>query len=122
MTVLKKSDIARPVRRKETVEVPELGGEVILQQMTLQLYVDFAVRGMTVTLPGGPDDAKAAGRARGTSPAPVLAACVLDADDQPIFDEAEWESWGMAHRDAAFRLYNRIRALSGMDVEQTAKN
>jgi hypothetical protein len=116
--------VARPVRKQETVEVPELGGEVILQQMTLQLYVDFAVRGMAVTVHDGKNkkDKAAVNTARGTSPAPVLASCVLDADGEPIFDEDEWESWGMANRSASFRLYNRIRALSGMDVEETAKN
>lgn len=121
MTVVKKGQVPRPVRKKETVEVEELGGEVVLQQMTLQLYVDFAVRGMSVSVQDGEKKAQISA-ARGSSPAPVLAQCVLDADDQPIFTEEEWEAWGMQHRDVAFRLYNRIRALSGMDVEETAKN
>lgn len=109
MTVLKKADIARPTRRAETVAVPELGGEVIVRQMTLPLYREVLRYSLSH------EDEVPVAR--------VLADCVVDADQAPIFDEAEWEVWSTAHFTVVVRLYEVIERLSGLrDGEATAKN
>lgn len=106
--VMTKAGISRPVLKRETVMVEALGGEVILQQMTLQLYLETIRYGMAH---------------ENTAPiAKVLAACVLDADDQPIFDEPEWEAWSPGHLTATFELYAKIKSLTGIDLEEAAKN
>ncbi len=107
--VLKKADIARPVRRAETVAVPEFGGEVIVRQMTLPLYREVLRHSLAH---------------EGEVPvARVLADCVVDADQAPVFDEAEWDVWSTAHFPAVAALYERIERLSGLrDLEATAKN
>lgn len=107
--VLKKEDIARPVRRAETVDVPELGGEVIVRQITLSLYREALRFSMTH------DDEVPIAR--------ILADCVVDADQKPVFDEAEWEVWSTAHFPVVIRLYDKIEQLSGLrELEATAKN
>ena len=106
--VMTKADIPRPVLQRETVQVEALDGEVIIQQMTLQLYLETIRYGMAN---------------ENTAPiAKVLAACVLDADDQPVFDEAEWEAWAPGHLIATFDLYAKVKTLSGIDLEKAAKN
>lgn len=109
MSVLKKEDIARPVRRAETVAVPELGGEVIVRQMTLPLYREMLHYSLNH------DGEVPVGR--------VLADCVVDADQVPVFDEAEWDVWSTAHFTVVVTLYEKIERLSGLrDLEATAKN
>lgn len=108
MGVLNKADIPRPTRRSETFEVTELGGEIIVRQMTLQLYNESLIY---------------AARHNGAAPmATLLAACVVDVNYVPIMDEDEWEAWGALNSAAAYRLYQKIRDLSGLDLEAAAKN
>jgi len=106
--VISKSSVQRPVLRAETIDCAALGGAVIIQQMTLQLYLDTIRYGMAHD---------------NTAPiSKVLALCVVDADRAPIFDEDEWEAWSPGHLATVFDLYAKIKALSGVDVEEAAKN
>ena len=106
--VIKKSDIARPVRRSEVMQVDELKGEVVIQQMTLEMYLSMLKYGSTHD---------------NTAPmSMVLAACVLDADGTPVFDEQEWEAWAPANLKIVFELYARIKKLSGVDLDDAVKN
>lgn len=106
MAIVKKGDVSRPVRKEETVEIAELGGEVIVRQMTLPLYLSVVRAGSEK---GDPQLSK------------VLSECVVDSDRFPIFSEEEWDAWGIQHLDASIRLYNRIRDLSGIDEGQAEK-
>lgn len=109
MSVLKKEDIARPVRRSETVTVPELGGDVIVRQITLSLYREALRYSME--------------HEHEVPIARILADCVVDADQAPVFDEAEWEVWSTGHFNVVVVLYEKIERLSGLrDREATAKN
>ena len=144
MTVAKRSDIKRPVRKKEAIAVPELSDkDVVVRQMTLGLYLEVMSSGMSAddlnllrvvreAQESGkpiPDAVRRSFAERGEmNPKPipvcrVLADCVVDADEQPIFSEEEWEAWGMLHKEVPFMLYKRIEVLSGITtVEAAAKN
>lgn len=54
--------------------------------------------------------------------APLLAPTVLDADDTPLFTEAEWEAWGANNMVAALKLWDVAWRLSDLDGKEAAKN
>lgn len=104
--VVEKKDIARPVRRAETVATEDLG-EVVVRQVTLSAYLDIVRRNL----------------AGGEMPiAAMLADCVVDAAGEPIFSEPEWEVWGARHLKTMWVLYDKVRALSNLDPEAAEKN
>jgi hypothetical protein len=48
----------------------------------------------------------------------MLSLCVLDADKQPIYTPDEWYAFASRHIDAAMRLWDLARTLSGIgDVD-----
>lgn len=103
--VVAKKDVARPVRRAETVATEDLG-EVVVRQMALTPYLDSVRRAVNGELPI----------------AAMLADCVVDAAGEPIFSEAEWEVWGARHLKTMWVLYDKVRALSNLDPEAAEKN
>lgn len=109
MALLKKSQIASPVLPKETVDVPELGGEVVVRGLLfserLALYAS----------------ASGDGQVFAKIPA-LLAQTVVDADDVAVFDVEQWEAFGAKHEDAALGLFAVAKRLSGLDAEVAAKN
>lgn len=103
---LKKSDIARPALPMEAVEVPELGGEVIVRGLRLSERLDLAV------------DSEE-GYRRITR---MLSIVVVDTDQVPIFSQDEWEVFGAKNAEAVMRLWVVSKRLSGLDVESAEKN
>lgn len=103
--VVAKKDVARPVRRAETVATEELG-EVVVRQIVLKPYLASVYRATKGELPI----------------AAMLADCVVDAAGEPIFSEAEWEVWGARHLKTMWVLYDKVRALSNLDPEAAEKN
>lgn len=125
MALLRKVNIARPTVRKETVEVEELGGEVIVRGTMLdeRLALVFGV------LPPQPVEGDAPVEAAPEDPraqyghiARLLAYAVVDADGEPIFSAADWQEFGGLHYAATLRLYGIAKRLSGMDTEAGKKN
>ena len=106
---LKKSEIKPPVLPKETHEVPEMGGEVVVRGLLLRERLALF------------DDATA-GAERFGHLAAVLAACVVDADGIAIWTAEQWETFGATNFDEALRLFNVARRLSGLDAEERKKN
>jgi hypothetical protein len=114
--MIRKADIkAPPILPREEVEVTELGGTVIVQGMGLTDRLAIA----TVD------------RAKPRHISQMLACCVLakgdeidgqEIDDEPLFTEAEWESWGAQHIEAAMRLVDVALRLSGYYGQATEKN
>lgn len=107
--MLKKSEVPVPPPLKdETVNVPELNGDVIVRGLMLKDRIDLSL-------------AKGFGRMAG-----MLAPCVLVLDDEgakvPLFTVDEWERWGASHYAAAMTLWDKARILSDLDGEQAAKN
>jgi hypothetical protein len=106
---LSRTDLALPETPREEVDLPELGGGVLVRGLLLRerLALFAALR----------DD--------GTSYASmgqVLAACVVQPDGTPLLTEAEWERFGGAHFAAALRVFAVAKRLSGLDVEDVEKN
>lgn len=104
--ILKKANIAAPTLPKQTVDVPELGGEVVVRGLLLKdrlaLFADAD-----------------AGQAQVSK---LLAATVVDADNEPVYTAAQWEEFGAAHFAASLRLFDVSRKLSGLDAEAAEKN
>lgn len=127
MPLLRKCNIPRPTVRKEAVEVPELGGEVVVRGTALheRLALVFAVappmpaEGEEIQAPPVEADDP---RERYGHIARLLAYAVVDADGEPIFTVDEWLEFGGLHYAATLRLYGIAKRLSGMDTEAAKKN
>jgi len=105
--VIRKADLpAQDPLPREEIEVPELGGSVIVRGV-----------GLTYRLAMATDRSS---KARGVST--MLANCVLDADDEPLMSAEAWEAWGAKHIEASMRLADVALRLSGFNAEDTAKN
>lgn len=135
MALLRKCNIPKPAVRKEAVEVPELGGEVVVRGTMLdeRLALVFGVA------PQAPA-AEADGAGAEAAPAPpaaleqddpreryqhiarLLAYAVVDADGKPVFTVDEWAEFGGQHFAATLKLYNIAKRLSGMVPEEAKKN
>lgn len=106
--VLSKADIKAPVLPKETVEVPELGGAVIVRGLLLRERLALF-------------DAANKGDRFGHL-ASLLASCVIDAEGRQLWTVDEWEQFGAQHFEAALRLFEVAGRLAGLDVEAAKKN
>jgi hypothetical protein len=103
--VIKKGDIKQPVLAKKTVEVPELGGAVVVTGLLLKDRVTMLAKGSLTV-------------------ASMLARTVVDADGELIFDEKEWNTFGSTPEGfkASVALFKEARKLSGFDLEEAEKN
>ena len=105
---------AVPALAREVMPVPELGGDVIVQELTLDARLDFeralrgsARRGVMAMVPH------------------LLAATVVLEDGEPLYTVDEWRAFGArnpARKDAAVGLFNTAMRLSGFDGEAAKKN
>lgn len=110
---IKKSDVKAPSLPEELVEVPELGGEVLVRGLGLAGRMALSQEFKSTYGP----TARSFGHL-----APLLAASVLDADDEPLYTAAEWEAWGSTNYVAALRLWDIAWRLSDLDGKEAAKN
>jgi hypothetical protein len=102
MSLIRRDQIKLPVLRRETVHSEALGGEVVLQALTL---------GVRLALSGKAEDVPI-----------VLAASVRADDGEAVFDVQGWGIWGGSNAAEAMRLFNKVMDLSGMNLEAIAKN
>jgi hypothetical protein len=116
MGLIKRGDIAPPAElAREVVAVAALGGEVVVVELDLSARLEFEA---------------ALAEQRQADPGKLvwlmlprlLALCVRDADDQPLFTVDEWRRFGARHRGAAVDLFNAGMRLSGLDAAESAKN
>lgn len=105
MAVIRKRDVRRPVLARETMQVDALGGEVVVRGMTLAERLrasqaqDYAGVAMT------------------------LAACVLDADDEPVLTQQEWEAFpNIGEAVALYAKVSQLSALAREDVEKKSES
>jgi hypothetical protein len=100
MTVLNKSEIPRPVLPKETINIPELGGEVVVCGLILSERLTVA-------------------RGQGFARMPdMLSRTVVDNEGNPIFSLDEWEIFGISNVAAVFKLFDVAKRLSGLDDDE----
>jgi hypothetical protein len=117
VSVVRKSEVPPPVLPKETVEVPSLGGEVVVRG--LRLVERLALQSEMAK--AGDPSAIGVDEIMRRVPA-LLAMAVIDADGAAIFTAAEWEDFGATHQDDAVRLFNVAMRLAGYGSEEIAKN
>lgn len=106
MPLIKKSDVQAPaIPAESVVEVPELGGEVIVRPLLMRDRLALA---------NEPRDALDP-RVHGFgSISALLTYSVVDADHMPIFTTAEWEAFGAQHMEAAMKLWAVAWEVSGL--------
>ena len=107
MGLLKRGELQHPVLQQETVEVPELGGEVVVRGLRLSERLSITAAG---------DDFERFGNV-----SRVLAWCVLDAEGEPLMSREEWEAFGASHVDSCIRLFGIARRLSLLDQATVEK-
>lgn len=140
MAVLKRAQVAAPTLPKETVAVDALGGEVIVRGLLLTERIALTNRIATLRMAANPQPAKAKAGAAAAPAGPVkaqaydpatdvqlampmlLALCVLDADSEPLWTDAQWQVFGGQHQGQALALFNVAWRLSGFDQAPEAKN
>jgi len=108
VSVLKRSELRRPTLAKETVEVPELGGDVVVRGMLLSERMAAANEEENL-------------ERRMRSMPMVLSWCVLDADGEALMTVDEWQAFGGHHPMAAVRLFNVVQRLSLIHPEDVEK-
>lgn len=119
---LSRNDVKRPVLAKETVDVPALGGEVIVRAMLASEHLGLIAEQVRRHSAAGDGDA---GGALGAEFAPVsrlLALVVIDEQGQPLLDAGEWEAFGGQNPHELLRLHGVAKRLSGIDAEDVQKN
>jgi len=125
MALLQRADVRAPVVRKESVDVPALGGEVIVCSLLLADRLALsALQAELAAVPAQPGETpeQAHSRAGGQIVFHTLARTVVLGDGLPLYTPKEWNEFGAAHPDAVLGLYRKSRALSGHDDETNLKN
>jgi hypothetical protein len=108
MAILNAQTAQLPPLPKRTVDVPEMGGEVIVRGLLLSDRLRLA------GLVGAGADKEVV--------AQTLALTVVDEVELPIWTVAEWERFGAVHFPAALKLFKEAQELSGigLSAEPTA--
>jgi len=114
MTLINRAALVLQDPKREEKHVEALGGSVTVVEMdlTTRLTVERVSSGVDKADPGA---------VYAVVPH-VLAACVLDADGEPLLNRMQWQSFGSRNRDAAVDLFNTAMRLSDIGGEDAAKN
>jgi hypothetical protein len=123
MALIERSEVKVPSLPRETVEVPALGGEVIVRGLLLSERLELSGfhERLADPMPGETDE-QARSRAGGQIVAFTLSRAVVLADGKPLYTQTEWDTFGSKNPDAALDLFNRSRVLAGLDDKDNAKN
>ena len=120
MAVIKRGEVPAPTLAKQTVDMPTLGGDVVVRGLLLTERLAL-VAGMAHT--PADDDATPASRTALYAVMPtLLAQAVVDADGLPLWTADEWQVFGSAHEAKAIELFNTAWRLSGFAQAEQAKN
>lgn len=107
MATLKKGSIAAPALAQEEVEVPSLGGTLMVRALPLTALAGVMARART--------------NPEASLPA-LLAVTVLDADGQQFWSEQEWDLFAGGHLADAVKLHQAAQRVCGLDTEGLEKN
>jgi hypothetical protein len=101
---------------EEVVDVPEIGGEVIVRGFDMPRMLRFwaARRAAFERLGELPSDQQQEVAAGELVPLALHLAVLAD-DGQPVYTEAQWATFGAQHADVAMDLFSRVMSLSGAD-------
>lgn len=118
-----------PVLPKEAIDVPEIGGEVIVRGLLLTERLALFVENLPARSSGdeaagaeGPPIDGAPSANRFIHIPRMLARTVLASDGEPLWTEAQWEHFGAVHFEASLGLFRIAQRLSGLDIEDARKN
>jgi len=101
---ISRDQLRRPSLPKEAVDVPALGGEVVVRGMLLSERIELWSGSVTYA-----------------QVAKALAACVSLDDGKPALTADEWEAFGGQHLDDAIALFSVVKRLSGLGTEAEKK-
>lgn len=102
MARVRREDLAEPVLGSEVVAVAELGGDVEVKALPLDV-----LQSLLGAARSNPDRAVAS----------FLASTVLSDDGAPLWPAEKWLVWGGAHVHAAMRLYAAAQRVCGIGAE-----
>ena len=123
MAALERSALPRAVLPQETVAVDSLGGDVIVRGMDMEQQLRFSsLRRRLVQPLDGETAEQAAERAGGQLVPLALHWCVVLADGEPAYSEAEWRVVGGVHASDAITLFNTAMQLSGQNTQAEKKS
>lgn len=108
MGVISRDAVKPPALPRETVPVPELGGDVVIQGPRASARIS-----MQSATTEGVDSMR---------PAALLASSVVDKDGQALFTADQWDEWGGTHYAAFLNLVGAAMRLWGFDREENRKN
>lgn len=116
---IERNQVKAPQLAREVVNVPSIGGEVIVRGMRMSdrmaLWDCSKPRGMET-------DEQAKARAEQFMVAETLARTVVLADDQPLWTVAEWDVFASANSEETLRIFAIANRLSGGDTAAVEKN
>jgi hypothetical protein len=106
MAVINKSAIPEPILPKETVEVPSLNGDVIVQGLMLKdrmelLFSESETGRINLSL--------------------LLSLTVVDDKGDPLFTQQQWEIFGSTNFVDAMLLFKVAKRLCGFDAKVAEK-
>jgi hypothetical protein len=106
----------------EVVDVPAIGGEVLVRGMDMPQMLAFTAARRAATAPREGETAAEAGeRASGDLVPLLLSMCVLAADDLPVYSVAEWRAFAVAHPGPTLDLWDAAVRLSGQGGDAEKK-
>lgn len=106
---------------EEQLEVPEVGGTVLVRGMDMPRLARFdAQRRRYLEAQPGETEEEAAQRAALEVLPLVLHLCVLAADEQPVYSPAAWAVFLQRHQDAGLKLADAALRLTGLDAPKNA--
>lgn len=108
-------DAIRPAALpQELIDVPEIGGEVIVRGMSLPQLMQFAALQRRAFEPRDDEVPEETHARAAVELMPFLLHHTVLADDlQPVYSKAEWVTFCSAHVQASQRLWRAAMALSG---------
>lgn len=118
MAFIKSDGLTPPELATETVAVEALGGDVRVRAMLLSERLGMEQR--ITRLRSASSDKSAAEETNWLAIVPdVLALCVLDGSNRPVFSKTKWENWGSVNFASSVQLFNVAWRLSGLGGEST---
>jgi hypothetical protein len=116
-------DQVRPVALPtEAVDVPEIGGQVLVRGMDMPQMLAFtAARRAATAQRDGESAGDAAERSSGELVPLLLSMCVLAADGLPVYSLAEWRAFAVQHTGPTLALWEAAVRLSGQGGDAEKK-
>lgn len=119
---IKRENIAPVALPTESVDVPAIGGVVLVRGMSLPQVLEFTAERRRASTPReGEGEAAAAERASGQLVPLLLSQCVVLDDGQPVYSAAEWAAFAVQHPQPTLELWQVAIRLSGQDAAAEKK-